>query len=178
MPSNGASGESSTTSWWQQNEVGKKAIGSFKGGLAAVISLWLANLLKLPHSYWAAVSAVVVMGWDSTLTFASCRDRILGTAAGALLGWVTFYAWHGHYLLYGISVAICVFACSALRFDKAGRLAAATLSIIVLVPLDVPPSQVALGRFLEVGIGVTVALVVSLVVFPSRAAKADTKAGV
>jgi uncharacterized membrane protein YgaE (UPF0421/DUF939 family) len=140
---------------------------------AAVISYWLANLLALPHAYWAAVSAIVVMGWDSTLTFASCRDRVLGTAVGAFLGWVTFYAWHGHYLLYGVSVALCVFACSALQFDKAGRLAAATLSIIVLVPLDAPPSQVAPGRFLEVGIGVTVAYVVSLVVFPSPDAKAD-----
>ena len=69
------------------------------------------------------------------------------------------------------------FACSALQFDKAGRLAAATLSIIVLVPLDAPPSQVALRRFLEVGIGVTVALVVSLVVFPSHAAKPDGNVG-
>jgi uncharacterized membrane protein YgaE (UPF0421/DUF939 family) len=149
-----------------------------RAGLAAVISLWLANLLVLPHAFWAAVSAIVVMGWDSTLTFASCRDRVLGTAVGAFLGWVTFYAWHGHYLLYGVSVALCVFVCSAFQFDKAGRLAAATLSIIVLVPLDAPPSKVALSRFLEVGIGVTVALVVSLVVFPSRAAKPDAKAGV
>jgi uncharacterized membrane protein YgaE (UPF0421/DUF939 family) len=178
MSPNAESPQAAVSSWWRQNEVGKKAIGSSKAGLAAIISLWLANLFKLPHAYWAAVSAIVVMGWDSTLTFASCRDRVLGTAAGALLGWVTFYAWHGHYILYGVSVALCVFACSALQFDKAGRLAAATLSIIVLVPLDAPPSRVALGRFLEVGIGVTVALVVSLVVFPSHAAKPDASVGV
>ncbi len=178
MSPNASSPEGAVSSWWQRNEVGKKAIGSLRAGLAAVISLWLANLLVLPHSFWAAVSAIVVMGWDSTLTFASCRDRVLGTAVGAFLGWVSFYAWHGHYLLYGVSVALCVFVCSAFQFDKAGRLAAATLSIIVLVPLDAPPSKVALSRFLEVGIGVTVALVVSLVVFPSHPAKADTAAGV
>jgi uncharacterized membrane protein YgaE (UPF0421/DUF939 family) len=178
MSPNAASPEGTVSRWWQQNEVGKKAIGSFRAGLAAVISVWLANLLVLPHSYWAAVSAIVVMGWDSTLTFASCRDRVLGTAVGAFLGWVTFYAWHGHYLLYGVSVALCVFVCSAFQFDKAGRLAAATLSIIVLVPLDAPPSKVALGRFLEVGIGVTVAYIVSLVVFPSPTAKTDAKAAV
>ncbi len=178
MSPNAASSEGTISGWWRQNEVGKKAIGSLRAGLAAVISVWLANLLKLPHAYWAAVSAIVVMGWDSTLTFASCRDRVFGTAVGALLGWVTFYAWHGPYLLYGVSVVLCVFACSAFQFDKAGRLAAATLSIIVLVPLDAPPSKVALGRFLEVGIGVTVAYVVSLVVFPSRAAKPDAKAAV
>lgn len=41
----------------------------------------------------AAVSAIVVMASDNTVTFASCRYRIIGTAIGALLGWVTFYAW-------------------------------------------------------------------------------------
>jgi uncharacterized membrane protein YccC len=54
--------------------------------------------LGFAHSYWAAVSAIVVMGFDTTLTFASCRDRIIGTAIGAFMGWVTYYAWHGHYL--------------------------------------------------------------------------------
>lgn len=178
MSPNASSAESAVSNWWHENEVKKKAVGSLKAGLAAVISLWLANLLALPHAYWAAVSAIVVMGWDSTLTFASCRDRVLGTAVGAFLGWVSFYVWHGHYLFYGVSVALCVFACSAFQFDKAGRLAAATLSIIVLVPLDASPSKVALSRFLEVGIGVTVAFVVSLVVFPSRAAKAEAEAPV
>lgn len=115
------------SAWWKQKNFGNQAIGAFKTGLAAVLCVWLGNLLGLEHSYWAAVSAIVVMGFDTTLTFASCRDRIIGTAIGAFMGWVTFYAGHGHYLLYGLSVALCIFVCSALAFDKAGRLAAVAL---------------------------------------------------
>jgi len=165
--------ETPRRAWWHQNEFGPKAIGSLKAGLAAVLSVGLADLLGLTHAYWAAVSAMVVMGWEDTLTFASCRDRILGTAIGALMGWATFYIWHGHYLLYGVSAALCIFACSALKFDKAGRLAAATLTIIVLVPIDEPPSRIALSRFLEVGIGVSMALLMTFL--PPRSAKPDTK---
>ena len=47
--------------WWEQKDFGKQAIGAFKTGVAAVICAWLGNLLGLEHSYWAAVSAIVVM---------------------------------------------------------------------------------------------------------------------
>jgi uncharacterized membrane protein YgaE (UPF0421/DUF939 family) len=163
------------STWRSRNDFGKQAIGAFKTGLAAVICVWLGNLLGLERSYWSAVSAIVVMAFDTTITFASCRDRIIGTAIGAFMGWVTFYAWHGHYLLYGLSVALCIFVCSALAFDKAGRLAAVTLSIIVLVKIDNGPAQAAIGRFLEVGLGIVVALLVTLLVFPPGPAKAEVK---
>jgi uncharacterized membrane protein YgaE (UPF0421/DUF939 family) len=168
----------SVSGWWGQKNLSYQAIGAFKTGLAAVLCVWLGNLLGLSHSYWAAVTAIVVMGSDTTLTFASCRDRIIGTAIGALMGWLTSYGWHGHYLLYGLSVAICIFVCSAFAFDKAGRLAAVALSIIVLIKIDAGPGQAAIDRFLEVGFGIIVALAVTLLVFPPRAAKTEIKASV
>jgi uncharacterized membrane protein YgaE (UPF0421/DUF939 family) len=159
-------------SWWQQKNFGAQAIGAFKTGLAAVICVWLGNLLGLERSFWAAVSAIVVMAFDATITIASCRDRIIGTAIGAFLGWVTDHVWRGHYIIYGLAVALCIFICSALAFDKAGRLAAVTLSIIVLVKFDGGPAQAAISRFLEVGLGIVVALAVTMLVFPSRPAQA------
>ncbi len=158
--------------WWQQKNFSKQAIGAFKTGLAAVICVWLGNLLGLERSFWAAVSAIVVMAFDTTITFASCRDRIIGTAIGAFLGWGTFYIWHGHYIVYGLAVALCIFACSMLAFDKAGRLAAVTLSIIVLIKFEGGPAHAAISRFLEVGLGIVVALAVTMLVFPARPAQA------
>jgi uncharacterized membrane protein YccC len=61
-------------------------------------------------------------------------------------------------------------------FDKAGRLAAVALSIIVLVKIDNGPAQAAIGRFLEVGFGIVVALVVTMLVFPPHRASAEAKA--
>jgi uncharacterized membrane protein YgaE (UPF0421/DUF939 family) len=157
--------------WWRQKEFGKQAIGAVKTGIAAVLSVMLADLFKLTYGYWAAVSAIVVLGSDTAITFASCRDRIIGTAIGAFMGWMTFYAWHGHYVVYGLAIALCIFACTMLEFEKAGRLAGATLSIIVLVRLDAPPGRIAMDRFLEVGIGVAMALVITLL--PPHGAKSS-----
>jgi uncharacterized membrane protein YccC len=176
MSTNAESPEPAISSWWRGKDFGDVAVSAFKTGLAAVLCVWLGNLFGLEHSYWAAVSAIVVMGADTTLTFAAYRDRIIGTAIGAFLGWVTCYAWHGHYLLYGLAVAICIFVCSVLAFEKAGRLAAVALSIIVLVKIDGGPAQAALARFLEVGLGIVVALAVTMLVFPPPSDKSRQKA--
>jgi uncharacterized membrane protein YgaE (UPF0421/DUF939 family) len=178
MSTNSEAPEVTVSGWWQSKNFGSRAIDAFKAGLAAVLCVWLGNLFGLSHSYWAAVSAIVVMGSDNTVTFASCRDRIIGTAVGAFLGWVTFYVWHGHYLLYGLSVTLCIFVCSMLAFEKAGRLAAVALSIIVLIKIDGGPAQAALARFLEVSLGIVVALAVTLLVLPPRSAKTEVKASV
>ena len=90
MSTNSEAPEVTVSGWWQSKNFGSRAIDAFKAGLAAVLCVWLGNLFGLSHSYWAAVSAIVVMGSDNTVTFASCRDRIIGTAIGAFLGWVTF----------------------------------------------------------------------------------------
>ena len=156
--------------WWKRKAINTRAIGAFKTSLAAVICLWVGNHLGLEHSYWAAVSAVVVMASDTNLTLISCRDRIIGTGIGALLGWGTFYIWHGHYLVYALAVLVCLLACSTLEFEKAGRLAAVTLTIIVLIHIDSGPGTAALARFLEVSLGVVVALAVTHLVFPQRPA--------
>jgi uncharacterized membrane protein YgaE (UPF0421/DUF939 family) len=165
------SGTAVAANWWKRKNIHGRAIGAFKTSLAAVLCLWLGNLLRLEHSYWAAVSAIVVMASDSAVTLLSCRDRLIGTAIGALLGWGTFYVWHGHYLMYGLAVLLCVLACSMLEFEKAGRLAAVTLTIIVLIRIDNGPGRAALARFLEVSLGIVVALAVTHLILPQRPAE-------
>ncbi len=157
--------------WWRRKNVPGHAISAFKAGLAATLCLWLGQLFGLTHSYWAAISAIVVMGADNAVTLTSCRDRLIGTAVGASLGWLTFYAWHGHYLVYGLAVALCIFLCSALEFDKAGRLAGVALTIVVLLQNEEGPGRAAVSRFLEVSLGILVALAVTLLVFPPRMPK-------
>ena len=157
-------------SWWKRKHIRQSAIGAFKTSVAAVLCLWLGNLFGLSHSYWAAVSAIVVMGSEA-VSLVACRDRVIGTAIGAVLGWATSYVWHGHYLVYGFAVMLCLLACSMLKFEKAGRLAGVALTIIVLINLDGGPGQAALARFLEVSLGIVVALAVTLLVFPERPAE-------
>jgi uncharacterized membrane protein YgaE (UPF0421/DUF939 family) len=160
---------------WARSHLRQPALDAFKTGLAAILCLWLGHFFGLAHSYWAVISAIVVMGSDAGVTFTSCRDRVIGTAIGALLGWATSYIWHGHPVLYGLSVALCIFVCGALQFHKAGHLAAVALTIIVLVNLGATPGRAAMDRFLEVCLGIVVALAVTLLIFPPALPKPGLK---
>ena len=62
---------------------------------------------RLERSYWALVTAIVMMGSESAVSLAACRDRLIGTAIGAVVGWATVLIWHGHSLLYGLAVMLC-----------------------------------------------------------------------
>jgi uncharacterized membrane protein YgaE (UPF0421/DUF939 family) len=159
-------------SWWERKQFHVRAMNAFKTALAAMLCLWLGHLFRLTHSYWAAVSAIVVMQSENAVTFASCRDRLLGTAVGALIGWGIAHTWRGHYVVYGVGVLLCLLICSLFEYEKAGRLAAVALTIIVLIHIDHGPRQAALARFLEVSLGIVVALAVTLLVFPQRRAAA------
>lgn len=157
--------------WWRQVHFGEHGIESFKTALAAVLCVWLGRLIGLEHPYWAAIAAIIVMGSGASVTFRSCFDRILGCGAGALLGWATGYAWHGHVVVYGLSVAVCVLICSALRFHRSGHLAGIALTVVVLANPDSSPGHAAWGRFCEVGLGVVVALAVTVMVSPQETLK-------
>ena len=154
--------------WWKRRNFGRRALDAFKTGVAALLCLWLGHLFRLTHSYWAAVSAIVVMQSDASVTLSSCRDRLIGTAIGALMGWGMFYVWHGHYVVYGLAVMLCLLICSLLEFEKAGRLASVALTIVLLIKIDSGPEQAAVARFLEVSLGIIVALAVTMLVFPER----------
>jgi uncharacterized membrane protein YgaE (UPF0421/DUF939 family) len=158
----------SSERWWERSELRRRSVGAFKTALAAVLCLWLGHLFHLERSYWASVTAIVMMGSENAVSLAACRDRLIGTAIGAVLGWVTVQIWHGHSLLYGLAVLLCLLACSTLKFEKAGRLAAVALTIIVLIQWNGGPAYAALSRFSEVALGIIVALTVGLLVFPER----------
>ena len=71
---------------------------------------------------------------------------------------------------------LCLMACSTLKFEKAGRLAAVAVTIIVLIQWEGGPAHAAVERFLEVALGIIVALTVGLVVFPERPVELANKA--
>jgi uncharacterized membrane protein YgaE (UPF0421/DUF939 family) len=136
-------------------------LDSLRTTLAAVAALLLARLLKMPESYWAPISTIVII--QSTIPPLTLGwQRFLGTALGALLavGLATFFsasAW-----VYAVGIFLCGTVAWLLRVGGAYRFAGITLSIILLIPHTRPPWIVGLHRLLEVSLGIAVALVVTV----------------
>jgi uncharacterized membrane protein YgaE (UPF0421/DUF939 family) len=135
--------------------------------VAAVVSLLLARMLKLPESYWAPISAIVII--QSTLNpRAVAWQRFAGTALGAVVAAIVATFLPHNTLVYAGTIFFCGALCFLLRVRTAFRFAAITLSIILLIEYHRPPWIVAWHRFVEVSVGIAVALTVAWV-WPSRA---------
>jgi uncharacterized membrane protein YgaE (UPF0421/DUF939 family) len=134
--------------------------------VAAVASLLLARLLKLPEFYWAPISAIVII--QSTINPRTVAwQRFAGTALGAALGALIATFFSGGVLVYAVSIFLCGALCTLLRLRGAYRFAAITLTIILLISHNRPGWIVALHRFIEVSLGIAVALAVTQV-WPDR----------
>ncbi len=145
--------------------------------LAATIAALLTRLLHLDQGYWAVFSVVIVMQTDFGSSIAAGWTRLLGTAAGALLGALAAI---GADLVLGpgmpalaAAMLVSTFLC-ALLASKNGNFRLAGLTSAVVICLhsqgDGPALSIAFSRFLEVSLGIVVALGVSMV-WPARAAE-------
>jgi uncharacterized membrane protein YgaE (UPF0421/DUF939 family) len=134
--------------------------------VAAVVSLLLARILKLPEFYWAPISAIVII--QSTIDPRTLAwQRFAGTALGAALGALIATFLPPTALVYAVAIFLCGVLCALLRFRGAYRFAAITLSIILLIAHTSPAWIVAWHRFVEVSVGIAVALAVAEL-WPSR----------
>ena len=139
-----------------------------KTGLAAVLAFYLARFLRLPESYWAAISTIIVMYSDVSRTVRASGYRLLGTAIGVSIGGA-FAALFGQRIwAFGVAVTLTVLVCALLGLAEASRLAGVAVAIVMLVSHPGRPWIAALHRFLEVSFGIVVAVVISVLIWPSR----------
>jgi len=147
-------------------------VNSARTVVATVVSMLLARLLKLPEFYWSPISAIVVLlSTVEPLTVA--WQRFAGTALGAALGALIAIYFQPTWIVYGAGIFVCGILCALLRIESAYRFAAITLSIVLLIAHTRSPWIVAMHRFVEVSLGIAVALAVTVV---WRVPQAESKA--
>src|SRR5437660_6216446 len=99
---------------------------------------------------------VILLSTINPLTLA--WQRFAGTALGAALGALIATFFSSNWIVYGTGIFVCGIVCSSLRVGSAYRFAAITLSIVLLVAHERAPWIVASHRFVEVSLGIAVAL--------------------
>ena len=70
---------------WPHEEQ-RDLVHSVRTAIAAVGSLLIARLCKLPESYWAAITSMIVMQLTLGAALTISKQRLLGTALGAAMG--------------------------------------------------------------------------------------------
>lgn len=137
-------------------------LDSARTALATLVSLLVARALKFPEYYWAPISTIVIL--QSTIhPLHGAWQRFAGTALGAAFGAVIATFVGRNAAAYAAGIFVCGIVAGILRFWSAYRVAAITFTIVVLISRGGPAWMFALHRFLEVSLGIAVALLATLI---------------
>jgi uncharacterized membrane protein YgaE (UPF0421/DUF939 family) len=143
-------------------------VHSLRTAVAAVASVLVARLFRLPETYWAAITTLVITQSSLGAALAVSWQRFVGTALGAAVGAIVASYFGPHVLVFGASVFLLGLLCAVARADRSAyRFGGIALAIVLLIPRTGPAWQIAFHRFAEVSIGIAVALIMTLV-WPER----------
>jgi uncharacterized membrane protein YgaE (UPF0421/DUF939 family) len=127
-------------------------------------------MFRLPATYWAPITTLVITQSSLGAAFAISSQRFIGTALGALVGGVAAAYFGSHVLVFGICVFLLGLLCALTRFGPAAyRFGGITVVIVILIPRSNSAWVIAFNRFAEVSTGIGVALLLA-VVWPEREA--------
>jgi uncharacterized membrane protein YgaE (UPF0421/DUF939 family) len=139
-------------------------VHSVRTALAAVVSVLVARLFRLPESYWAPITTLVITQSSLGAALTVSGQRLAGTALGAAVGAVVAIHFGQNLFAFGVGVFILGLLCALVRSDRSAyRFGGITLAIVLLVPRTGPAWQIAFHRFAEVFIGIAVALIFAVV---------------
>ena len=183
-------------------ESGLEALGSLyrdpavrygiKFGLAGILAVFIALLLRLPEPTWALFTVFVLMVAQYVGAIAEKSFfRLIGTIAGGVLGYLLTASLEQQPLLFltltGLLVAVCTAMFGQSRFPYAFLLCGLTTVVVVSNGLDKPDAswQYMLVRVEEVTVGILATILVQCLLWPrfarlefsrnSQAAFADLK---
>lgn len=147
---------------WTWDETNLPSIThAIRTAVAGTLSVIIARFVQMPEAYWAAIATLVVMQSTLGATLTLSIERIVATAVGASVGAIEAYFFGANLIAFGIAIVFIGLLSIAFRLEKtAYRYASITLAIIVLIPRSNPAWTIALHRFLEVSVGIVVALAV------------------
>jgi uncharacterized membrane protein YgaE (UPF0421/DUF939 family) len=149
--------------WFSRNFTRTRFELAIATGLAGVVSLYVARFFRLPQGYWAAISSFIVLQSNVAGTLSAARGRLIGTAIGAVIGAV-FVRYGGVQPWWlGLAVVLTVLLCQGLGLEDSYRLACVTFAIVMLISSAHSAWVTAGYRFLEVALGIVIAVVVAAI---------------
>lgn len=132
--------------------------------IAAVLSLLIARSFRLPDAYWAAIATLIAMQSTLGAAWAVSKDRLVGTAMGAVAGGLLATYTGENVVVFGAGVFALGLLCPLLHVQRgAYRYAGITLVIVMMTARTEPSWMIAIHRFIEISVGLGVGLILTAI---------------
>src|SRR5258708_1856982 len=110
-------------------------VHSARTAVVAVASVLTARLFRLPETYWAPITTLVITQSSLGAALTVSWQRFVGTALGALIGGIVATYFGSHVLVFGICLFILGLLSTVAHSDRnAYRFGGVTLAIVLLIP--------------------------------------------
>ncbi|MDC9822882.1 FUSC family protein [Devosia sp. ZB163] len=148
---------------------------AWKAGLraasAAGIAWGVSSLLALPQGYWAVLTAIIVMQASVGASLKAATDRLLGTLAGAVIGFaiasVTPSGTGGTMVALVLATGLLTVLASHNPIFRVAPVTAAM--VLVAAPSHTQAWISASHRVTEISLGCLIGIAVAMFVLPARA---------
>jgi uncharacterized membrane protein YccC len=140
--------------------------GAFLGGF--YFTRMFHEPTSLVGGLWAVISAIIVLEATHTETFASAKNRIIGTFIGAIVSGVYLFFFPFTIPGFVAAIAVGVLICFLFGLPQSIKLTGITISVVMIVSTiakDLHPFVNAGLRFVESAIGTGIAVVVALIAY-------------
>ncbi|MDG2992303.1 aromatic acid exporter family protein [Candidatus Synechococcus calcipolaris G9] len=141
-----------------------------KGMVALGLTLFIIESANLPFGYYATIAVVICL--QSTLgnSLRSAWQRTVGTFLGAVIAHTLIYTLGATPLSIGLGVTLLIVSMNFLGMPQ-GHKPGAFLLILALMVYPSQPEPYIWGRFLETELGIGIALLVGLCLWPDTSAR-------
>ena len=147
---------------------------ALRTAIAALVAVLISFKFHLQTPYWSGMSVVIVSNLYTGSIIDKAMMRIIGTIAGAFLGFYVAGIVANSFLLYLLScfliIAVSVYYYNYSKYGYA-YLLGALCAFIVISQLALNPQNalmVAIWRPVEIGIGVLVSAISAYALFPNH----------
>jgi uncharacterized membrane protein YccC len=165
---------------WLQTHRGKLQF-SLRMTLAALLSYGAGEALQLAQSYWAVLSAVIVIQGSVGGSVRAGLNRLVGTVGGAFWGAVAATVIpHDDPAALTLALVAAVAPLALLTAFRPDYRVAPITAIIVLMGasvLQAAPLSSALERVIEITLGSAIAIAVAIFILPGARARAFVAGG-
>ncbi|MES2203600.1 MAG: FUSC family protein, partial [Pseudomonadota bacterium] len=142
---------------------------AIKGGLAALLALVSAYFLDIQQSYWVLFGAMTVTKLHVGASFHRGKQRIYGTLLGVIISvLLALYLLHWP-LGIALIMPICIFG--AVYYFPYYSVCVVFITILFVLTFGVAshhPIHYGVARILDTALGVAIAVIISLYVWPNR----------
>lgn len=144
----------------------KIGMRNIKTATAVFLCVLISNELGLEYPFYAAIAAIITMKNSISNSYKVGKNRMMGTAVGALTGLVFALIQPENAILCGLGMVVLIYVCNLLKWNDSVVIAGIVFMAIMVNMDGRNPFEYSINRLTDTFMGISIALAVNYLFVP------------